>query len=111
MHTTGYQKQVNSLVGAMGPSGNANWNGTTTTTGPVYSLGAQPLYYSTASGEYKTSVDSPADTGSVSFSHGKRKRKSHKSDKRKTRRRKSSKRKSRKSSKRKTRRRKSCKSH
>jgi hypothetical protein len=96
---TAYQNNVNSLPGALGPTNGAFWNNSMTTTGPAYTLGAQPLYYSPVYGKYITSADTPAAQGSVSFGFGRRK--SRKSRKRKSR--KSRKRKSRKSRKRKSR--------
>ena len=39
------------------------------TSGPAYSLGAQPLYYAPVQGVYVTSADVPAAQGSVNFSN------------------------------------------
>jgi len=66
---TAYQRQVNSLPGGLGPSSDAFWKNTYKTTGPAYSLGAQPLYYAPAQGIYVTSADTPAAQGSVNFSN------------------------------------------
>jgi len=66
---TGYQNQVNSLSGALGPTSGAFWKDTLSTTGPAYTLGAQPLYYAPAQGVYVTSADVPAAQGSVNFSN------------------------------------------
>jgi len=52
---TKYQAQVNDLTGAMGPTRGAFWNSYTTTTGAPFDLGAQPLYYDPALGQYVTS--------------------------------------------------------
>lgn len=75
---TAYQKQVNSLTGAMGPTRGAFWRSYTTTTGNPTSLAAQPLYYNPKIGEYVTSfvkASGPASidiypNGTVNFSSG-----------------------------------------
>jgi hypothetical protein len=69
-----YQSTVNSLTGAMGPTTTANWNNGYTLTGPAYSLGSQPLYFSPSRGMYVTSSDLPASMASVSFAFGKRRK-------------------------------------
>ena len=65
---TAYQNKVNALQGALGPASSAFWANTLKTSGPGYSLGAQPLYYAPAQGFYVTSADVPAAQGSVNFS-------------------------------------------
>ena len=66
---THYQRQVNSLTGALGPSSSAFWKNTFSLHGPAYSLGAQPLYYAPEQGVYITAADVPAANGSVNFSN------------------------------------------
>lgn len=83
--STPYQNQVNSLPGALGPSSSAFWKNTLKTTGPAFSLGAQPLYYAPVQGVYVTSADVPAAQGSVNFSNfgfGRRRRRSRRSRRR-----------------------------
>ncbi len=122
---TAYQGKVNTLTGAMGPTRGAFWNSYTTTTGNPSTLGAQPLYYNPAIGEYVTSnaqASGPASiniypAGTVNFSSGgssggskfgkrrKSRRRRKRSKRRKSRRRKSRRSKRSKRSKRKSRRR------
>ena len=83
MKPTAYQSRVNVQTGALGPVGNASWPNLTKTTGNVYSLSAQPLVYSPASGKYITGGgNETAAIASVSFSSfGKKRRKYKKSKK------------------------------
>lgn len=69
--STSYQKRVNNQTGAMGPTDSAFWKDLQTTTGDVYSLGAQPLVYSPSTGKYVTASDRGAAQASISFSFGK----------------------------------------
>lgn len=68
VHATNYQKQVNSLTGALGPKTPAVWRNTMKLSGPAYGLSSQPLYYAPSKGYYVTSADLPASMGSVNFS-------------------------------------------
>ncbi len=70
-----YQQKVNKMVGAMGPTVSANWKNTMTTNGSMFDLAAHPLYYSPAIGKYVSSFE---PMGYVSFSYGKKKKKSTK---------------------------------
>lgn len=55
----------------MGPTDPAFWKNLQTTTGDVFSLGAQPLVYSPSTGKYVTASDRGAAQASISFSFGK----------------------------------------
>lgn len=70
-----YQKKVNALTGAMGPTTTAYWPKMTHSKGTNYAaLAAQPLYYNPAIGQYVTSYDQISPTnialGTVNFSGG-----------------------------------------
>ena len=66
---TPYQRDVNRLPGALGPTSPATWKNTMKLTGPAYSMAAAPLYYDPSKGFYVTSADIPAANGSVNFSN------------------------------------------
>lgn len=63
-----YQQQVNNMTGALGPTTQALWKNTTTTTGQPYNMDSHPLYYSPVYGKYVTTSESNAAKGSADFS-------------------------------------------
>jgi hypothetical protein len=92
--STEYQNKVNSETGSLGPTTEAVWKNTGTTTGAPYKLGAQPMYFNPQNGLYVTSFSQGAGPQSISFkskgsmnlSSGFGRRKSKRKSKRKSRR-------------------------